>query len=168
LWRAVLLLMFFGGIAVVGRHFLIPKTFGAAGFYRYDSLADFMNQPVRHGTSASCTACHEEIATAKAEGKHAGLSCEVCHEAVAVHATEQEKTAPMPVNTSHRLCAQCHEQLQARPASMPQVNLRQHLVAQEVIGPRDEIPEGVCGTCHDVHSPMGMTEEEPQATGGES
>jgi hypothetical protein len=162
LWRAALLLVVFGGAAFVGRHVLIPETFGAAGFYRYGSLAEFMNQPVRHGTSASCTSCHAEIATAKSEGKHAGISCEVCHEPVVVHATEQEKTAPMPVNRSHGLCAYCHEQLQARPAAMPQIKIRQHLVTLEVIGPQDEIPEGVCGTCHDVHSPVGQSAEEPQ------
>src|SRR3990172_5883972 len=108
IWRAVLILAFFAIVGFTGRHFLIPPSFGEVRFYRYDSLRDFMRQPVRHGGSASCAACHQDTMTTKAEGRHAGVSCEVCHAPLAVHVQGEEKIGPMPVNRSHELCALCH------------------------------------------------------------
>lgn len=72
LWRAVLLLIMLGGGSIVGRHFLIPQSFGESGFYRYDSLYDYMKQPISHGGNASCTPCHEELAGMSLEGSMPG------------------------------------------------------------------------------------------------
>lgn len=168
IWRAVLLLVGAAVVGFTGRHFMIPESFGEAGFYRYDSLGDFMAKPVVHGGSASCAECHAEQATTKAEGKHAGLSCEACHGPLAGHVKDGVRIAPMPVNRSHELCAYCHQALKARPATMPQVDIPQHLLTLEVLSPGDAIPEGACATCHDVHSPVGSeTEEAPVATTGD-
>lgn len=153
IWRAVLLLLILGGAGVGARHFMIPESFGDQGFFRYGSLGDYMSLPVIHGGRGSCTACHEEIATAKSEGKHAGLNCESCHAPVTVHADDDEKLADMPTNPSVALCANCHQILDARPDTMPQVDIRAHLEEIGVISAGEDIPESACVVCHDVHSP---------------
>ena len=153
LWRAVLILVFVGIVGIMVRHFLIPQSFGLTGFYRHDSLAEFMAAPVVYGGPVSCTKCHKEVAKEKAEGGHASVSCEVCHGPVSGHAKDGEKIADMPVNRSYTLCAYCHQKLRARPESMPQVDFREHLVGEELIGPDEPIPENVCSVCHEVHNP---------------
>ncbi|MBI4559957.1 MAG: cytochrome C [Candidatus Hydrogenedentes bacterium] len=160
LWRVLFILLLVAVAVVVGRHFVIPPSFGLQGFYRYDSLAEYAAKPVMHGGSASCAACHQDIAQQREQGKHQTVSCEVCHAPLALHAKEGAKTADMPLNRSVGLCAYCHQALKARPATMPQIDLREHLTKLEVITAKDDIPEGACVTCHDVHNPA-MEQESP-------
>ncbi|MBI5093674.1 MAG: hypothetical protein HZB26_14675 [Candidatus Hydrogenedentes bacterium] len=150
LWRVVLILVLAGAGAIIGRHFLIPKSFGEQGFYRYDSLGDYMTQPVRHGGDAACAACHKDRADAKAGGKHATVSCESCHAPMASHATTEAKTADMPKNRDMTLCLWCHQKLRARPETMPQIEISEHLAA---LDPEDAKKADVCFNCHDVHNP---------------
>lgn len=153
LWRAGLILLAVTVVAIVGRHFLIPSSFGDHGFYRYDSLGEFMAKPAIHGGAQSCEPCHADQAKARKEGKHASVSCEICHAPAAKHAEGDVKVADMPVDRSYILCAYCHRTLRARPESMPQVDPVKHLMEMEVIAKGEAIPEGACGACHDVHSP---------------
>ena len=153
LWRAALLIVAFAVAGVGVRHFLIPESFGAQGFYRFNSLNDFMSKPVIHGDATACAACHAEVAELKNAGKHATVSCEVCHAPLTEHVVNEEKIADMPKNTSPTLCAYCHQQLRARPATMPQIDIREHLVTLEVLSEKDSIPDGACLVCHDVHNP---------------
>ena len=71
--------------------------------------------------------------------------------------TEAEETAKenaaMPINRSHELCAYCHQKLETRPASMPQVDPREHLEALDMLAPDEKIEEAMCGACHDGHDP---------------
>jgi len=150
IWRAVILLLAFAVLAVIGRHFLVPETFGEHGFYRYASLAEFMSKPLVHGGAESCTPCHQEIASAKQTGKHASVSCEVCHAPLAVHASGEEKIADMPVDRSVRLCSTCHLRLIARPETMPQIDLHEHLELER----SEPVPDMVCGLCHPPHAPQ--------------
>ena len=153
LWRAALLIIAFATAGGGVRHFVVPESFGEQGFYRYNSLADYMAKPVVHGDASSCVACHTEIAETKSLGKHAAVSCEVCHAPLATHAVGAEKTGDMAINTSPDLCADCHQQLPARPSTMPQVDIREHLATLEVLSGNDSIPDGACLVCHDVHNP---------------
>lgn len=153
IWRAILIVIIVTIGAVVVRHFLMPKSFGMQGFYRYDSLAEFMDKPVIHGSLTACQECHSEIFETKIQGGHASVSCEVCHAPLTVHVKEDTKIAAMPTNSSHVLCAYCHQELRARPESLPQVDITEHLAALELAPSGDEIPEGVCIVCHDVHDP---------------
>ena len=162
LWRAGILL----GIALLGgigaRHFLVPPSFGEQGFYRYDSLKEYMAQEPAHGSPAACGVCHADKLAARAEGRHATVSCEVCHAPMAVHAKDGVKIAEMPTNKAASLCAYCHQKLQARPKTQPQVNLKEHLKTLGVELENNQIPDGTCFTCHDVHSPQ-STKSEPAA-----
>lgn len=161
LWRAGILLgiAFLGGITA--RHFLIPSSFGEQGFYRYDSLKDYMAQEPVHGDSAACGVCHAEVFKARSEGHHATVSCEVCHAPMSVHAKDGVKTAEMPSNRSVNLCAYCHQQLKARPKSQAQVNIKQHMKTLGIELEHGEVPDGTCFTCHDVHSPQSVRTDQP-------
>jgi hypothetical protein len=55
----------------------------------------------------------------------------------------------MPVHHDNDLCLNCHLQMDARPATQPQINPRQHVEDQDV-----EYGEGVCFECHEPHEPM--------------
>ncbi len=153
LWRVALLLIIAGVAGITGRHFLIPPTFGATGFYRADSLKDHMAWPVKHGTKISCNACHAEVAQTELDGKHAGLSCETCHAPESQHARAGEKIADMPSTKTGAQCAFCHAPLRARPETQHQIVFSEHLITLGIAEPGDEIPEDVCYTCHDPHSP---------------
>lgn len=164
LWRVVVLLAAAGVAGIVGRHFLIPPTFGDTGFYRADSLAEHMSKPVKHGSKTSCNACHQDVAEAYLAGTHAGLSCETCHAPESTHARDGEKTADMPSTKTGAQCAMCHAKLRARPKTQAQIDFGNHLVTLGVAEPNDIIPEDVCYTCHDPHSPglEGDTNEQPE------
>ncbi|MCC6153826.1 MAG: cytochrome C [Candidatus Hydrogenedentes bacterium] len=175
LWRVAILLIVAGVAGIVGRHFLIPPTFGATGgFYRAGSLEEHMSRPVVHGTRASCIACHDEVAQAAVAGKHAGVSCETCHAPESLHAKDGAKTADMPSTMTGAQCAICHAKLRARPEKQKQIDFTEHLITLGIASPGDQIPEDVCYTCHDPHSPAieGSTDEqtpaptEPAVSGG--
>lgn len=152
IWRAVLILIVAAVGGISARHFLVPKSFGQAGFYRYDSLAEYMSKPLVHGAADACNACHQPIVDAKASGKHAGLSCEGCHGPLADHVKGNAKSADAVVNRSNDLCLLCHEKLLARPKTHPQIDPTEHLIANGVISPGEPIIEEACIVCHDVHS----------------
>ncbi len=153
IWRAVLVLIAVALVGIVVRHFLIPPSFGQKGHYRYDSLGEHMDIPLVHGSVKACAECHEDQFKLRSEGKHATLSCEVCHMPLATHVKDGEVIAEMPINLSHELCAFCHQEVRARRETMPQIGIRKHLIELEMIEAEDEIPEGICAGCHDVHAP---------------
>jgi len=155
IWRATLLIVMLAVAMIVARHFLIPETFGQAGHYRYGSLAEHMQHPVRHGGATACKECHDEEFEVVTGGKHASVQCEVCHAPVSRHIANQEKIADMPIDRSRRLCAYCHRKLRARPKDMPQVSFLEHLVETKALKPGAEIPDGVCLQCHEAHNPTG-------------
>jgi len=119
LWRVVLILMVFFLGFVGFRHFMVPKSFGLAGPYRYDSIQDHMALPVVHGGRESCKKCHEEKYDMVMKGKHKAVSCEVCHEPVTVHAKDGAKIADMPKSPTWRLCELCHAKMAGRPKTHP-------------------------------------------------
>lgn len=154
IWRAVLVLVAVALIGIVVRHFLVPSSFGQRGHYRYDSLAEYMDIPLVYGGVKACAEeCHPEQLKNRNEGKHATVSCEVCHMPLADHVKDGEVIAEMPKNLSHELCLFCHQEVRTRRETMPQISIREHLIEPEVIGAEDEIPEGICAECHDVHAP---------------
>lgn len=147
----------------MARHFLIPPTVGATGFYRADSLKEHMSKPVVHGTRILCNGCHEEIAQTALAGKHANVSCETCHAPDSKHVRGDEKIADMPSVKTGAQCAICHAVLRTRPKTQKQVDFAQHLVTLGVAESGDQMPEDVCYTCHDPHSP-GMEESTNEST----
>lgn len=153
IWRAILILIAIALVGIVARHFLLPASFGMRGHYRYDSLGEYMSMPLVHGSVKACAECHEGQFALRSEGKHASVSCEVCHMPVTTHVKDGETIAEMPINLSHKLCAVCHQKMPARSDTMPQVDIKAHLIEQEMFEPGAEIAEGICTACHDVHAP---------------
>ena len=150
LWRAAILLVLALSVIVVGRHFVVPASFGEMGYFRGDALYEFMDKAPEHHGTAFCADCHDDVADEKAGGAHASVECEVCHDTATTHVRDDDKFADMAVDRSWRLCAHCHRHLVARPGGMPQVNLAEHLE----LAPGEAIPEEACLDCHDtVHSP---------------
>jgi len=146
--RAVLLLVFAAVLFVIVRHVLIPRTFGEYGHYRYASVAEYASLQPQHGAPDGCFECHDEQAKARVAGKHATVSCEVCHAPLATHVTNDERVAPMTVRRSTELCGWCHEKLVARPATMPQVHMINHVVEKG-----GDLTESACLECHNAHNP---------------
>ncbi len=150
LWRMAALLILLFVLVIVGRHFAVPESFGAHGFYRYDALGEIMAIPAVHGDGESCRECHDGVAGAKAAGRHRGLSCESCHAPLATHVHDGDAAAPMAIDRSVTLCTRCHLPLPARPEFVPVVIPREHLELEE----GQAIPEGACLECHDPHDPQ--------------
>lgn len=146
--RAVLLLVLAVVLFVLVRHVMIPKSFGDYGHYRYDSIAEYAALEAMHGAPDACIDCHDEEADARAAGKHAAVSCEVCHAPLATHVSNDEKVAPMAVRRSTELCGWCHEKLVARPVTMPQVHMINHVIEKD-----GDLTESACLECHNAHNP---------------
>jgi hypothetical protein len=145
-FRALLVLAAIMVAITLGRGFLIPKSFGLHGPYRFDNVAEQMSvRPPQHGGVQSCAKCHPTQAEKRAAGSHKTVSCEVCHAPLALHVTGDAKSAAMPVDRTFTLCARCHRKILGRPEKFPQVVLEQH-----VQGP---VQGAVCLDCHDPHSP---------------
>jgi len=152
IWRAVILLLVLLVAVVLGRQALIPESFGEMGYYRADALDEFMAKEMEHGPPGSCAECHDDVAEAKAAGGHARVQCEVCHAPLSTHVRDGDIVAEMAINRTWHLCANCHQQLTARPAGMTQIDLHEHLEFE----PGESIPEDACFECHDaegIHSP---------------
>lgn len=146
--RAVMLVVLAGVLFILVRHLVTPKSFGAYGHYRFDSVAEHASRPLKHGAPDACNDCHEEEATVRASGKHASVSCEVCHAPLSTHVTDDEKTAPMLVRRSNELCGWCHQKLVARQSTFPQVHMIDHVIEGGA-----ELTEAACLECHDAHNP---------------
>jgi hypothetical protein len=149
-FRALLVLLVVVAAVSIGRGFLVPRSYGLFGPYRYDNVKEQMEvRAPRHGGVGSCAACHAEKAALREKGSHKTVSCEVCHGVLSLHAAEGKKTAAMPIDRSYLLCARCHRKVLGRPEKFPQVVLETHLSDQGAGAPEGK----VCLDCHDPHSP---------------
>jgi len=145
-FRIVLALVVVISAVLIGRGFLVPKSYGTFGPYRADNVAEQMKaRPVGHQGSASCTPCHKARAEERAAGSHKAVSCEVCHAPLIRHVTDGKVTGKMPVDKAYTLCARCHRRIQGRPDKFPQVILEQHVTGK--------VEGAVCLECHNPHSP---------------
>ncbi len=145
-FRAALVLVVAMAAVTLGRGFLVPRSYGLYGPYRYDNVPEQMavREP-RHAGAESCKSCHEEKWAKRAEGGHKVVSCEICHAPLGRHVANGAVTAKMPVDRSFTLCARCHRKILGRPEKFPQVVLEQHVT--------EKLEGGVCLDCHDPHSP---------------
>ncbi|HET8539291.1 MAG TPA: cytochrome C [Anaeromyxobacter sp.] len=135
---------------VLGRTWLVPKSYGLYGPYRFDNVAEqaAIRAPL-HAGAASCAGCHEEKAKKLAAGVHQHVSCEVCHGPAGRHAKEGKVVAKAAIDRSFTNCARCHRKILGRPEKFPQVVLEQHV---QQMGP-SALEGKVCLECHDPHSP---------------
>jgi hypothetical protein len=131
-------------IFVVLRSQFVPKSFGKAGHYRYDALAEIESRPVVYAGHQACEDCHSDIVKVKTDGKHAHVNCEACHGPAENHVQDPASVKPTLPDTKV-LCARCHAQVAGRPATFPQVDIKEHSGGE------------ACKTCHQPHSPLLQT-----------
>jgi len=127
-------------IFFVARAVLIPEGFGEMGHFRSGSLIDNRERPLHFAGAKVCADCHEDVLSVLSGGRHAGVRCEACHGPLADHASDPAAAAakrPDPV----ALCPVCHQENQARPATFPQVDAKEHSSGAS------------CSDCHKPHSP---------------
>ncbi|HEX9401471.1 MAG TPA: cytochrome C [Anaeromyxobacter sp.] len=145
-FRVVLVLLLLVIAVVIGRSFLIPRSFGTYGNYRFDNVAEqAAARPPLHAGAKSCADCHDDRYVAVGKGRHAKVSCEVCHAPLGKHVKDGDVVAKMPIDRSVRLCAYCHRKIDGRPAGFPQIVLEKHVDGG--LGAKG------CLDCHDPHSP---------------
>jgi hypothetical protein len=149
-FRAALLLVAVVAALILGRLFFVPETWGEYGFYRGAAVGEHRARSVRFGGDEACEPCHEAEYAEHSAGVHAPVRCELCHGPVALHADleEGEKLAEMPVRRTRELCELCHRAQAARPASFPQIDVREHVLENG-----GEVTPDACFDCHDPHSP---------------
>ncbi len=145
-FRVALLLVVVVAAVFLGRGFLVPRSYGLYGPYRYDNVAEqaAIRKP-SHAGAQSCSGCHPGEFQKRGAGSHKAVSCEVCHAPLAVHVADGKPIGAMPIDRSFTLCARCHRKILGRPEKFPQVVLEQH-----VQGP---LESKVCLDCHDPHTP---------------
>ena len=112
---------------MVTRGFMVPKSYGMYGPYRYDNVVEQMNvrAPVHRG-AAACGECHEERARS---GRRAATDRELRGLPWPPRRPRQGRRlgrAPS-IDRSYFLCARCHRKIDGRPARFPQVVLEQHV-----------------------------------------
>ena len=170
--RLIAVLIAVGVVAVVGRFAFVPATFGQYGNYRGQAPLDARKRTPRHQGSAACADCHAAEATEREKGAHAGVNCEACHGPGLAHVDwhrankaspgkpsgDAPKTARMPVNKGKAWCMVCHQKLQARPGTFPQVEAVEHL---EQMGVKDS--EIACTECHGAHRTLKLSVDRRQA-----
>lgn len=149
IFRAFLLLIVGVVCLVLGRDFLVPPTFGQYGRFRAANVDQQRSLLVRHGGDQSCQPCHATQFDTHAAGPHMNVRCELCHAPVSTHVVDGKKIANMTVRKNADLCISCHEHLEARPATHPQIQPKQHVVEQG----SEPSPES-CFDCHDPHTPL--------------
>lgn len=152
LWRALIILVTVLTGAIVTRHFMIPATFGDEGHYRASNLIEFRAKSPVYAGPRACAACHEDEQDAQDDGPHASLSCTACHAPTPVHAKDDKKIAVMPSDGSPRVCGRCHTKLRARPDTIKQIIMRDHLEELGVLDEGESIPDRGCIVCHDAHT----------------
>lgn len=136
-------------IFFIVRTFLVPKSFGMYGHFRGDNLAEQAAFPVNYGPPDVCATCHTEQITMKGKGKHVTVPCQTCHGPVGEH-VQDDGMKPMIINKSFTLCARCHQKLEARPPTFPQINIQEHLAS---VNMTTDGNEAACLSCHNPHSP---------------
>ncbi len=145
-FRVALVLVVIIAVVLIARGFLVPKSYGMYGQYRYDNVREQMNvRAPAHRGAAACGECHDAEFKLRAAGAHKNVSCEICHGPLLLHVKEDGSVEAPQVDRSYTLCARCHRKIDGRPAKFPQVVLEQHVPS--------EVQGQVCLECHDPHSP---------------
>lgn len=131
------------------RTLAVPSSYGQYGHFRGDNLAEQVAIPMQYGPPQVCEGCHSDKVVQKEKGKHKSIPCQTCHGPVSAH-IQDSGVQPMGVNRSWTLCARCHQKIEGRPRSFPQIIIQDHL---STLGVTVDGNEAACLTCHNPHSP---------------
>ncbi|HEY3296736.1 MAG TPA: hypothetical protein VGL38_14995 [bacterium] len=135
---------------IVVRWVAQPDSFYQYGHYRGKALSELASAPVKFIPRATCAECHEDQAKQNAAGPHVHISCQSCHGPGSDHVdnpTAENIILPVVGQT----CVRCHAQNAARPASFPQIDVKDHAGKKQ------------CTDCHVTHNPQEFREEDKKA-----
>lgn len=136
--RLLLLLAAFLGAALAAKFLFTADSFYEYGHYRGRSVTEIAAREPAYRTPRYCKDCHDERHAQWSASNHKSVICEVCHGAAGDHPAKGK--LPIPADT-RQLCTLCHERMQERPRTQPQVDLAQHSFGQQ------------CTVCHNAHAP---------------
>jgi len=142
------LIPLFGAFIVlflIARHFLVPVSFGEAGHYRFNSIAENKERAMNYAGKDACADCHEDKAAQIKSDLHAGLSCETCHGPGQAHSQDPESVKLIKPD-QRSFCGTCHSMNASRPSFMQQIELKEHY------------PDKKCIECHNPHQPCQLKE----------
>lgn len=136
--RLLLLLAASAALGLAAKWFFTADSFYDYGHYRGKSVIEIAAQEPVYQTARYCRDCHDERHSQWSANNHKSVICEVCHGAGQDHPAKGK--LPIPADT-RKLCTLCHERMQERPRTQPQVDLAQHSFGQQ------------CTVCHNPHAP---------------
>lgn len=136
--RLLLVVATFAAVAYAAKEFFTPESFYRFGTYRADSVREIAGLETVYQTPAYCRDCHGERHAQWSANNHKTVSCETCHGAAKGH--PQNGKLPIPSDTV-KLCTLCHEAMPGRPATQPQIDVKEHAGGQQ------------CIVCHNPHAP---------------
>ncbi len=140
--RLVILLVVFLTTAVTAKIYFTDDSFYRYGHYRGDSVAELATGNPKFRGPAYCQGCHTERHVQWTAGVHKVVKCEICHTPAGEHPANGK--LPIPTDTV-KLCTLCHEKMPSRPATQPQIVVKDHPYPHE-----DRLE---CITCHNPHAP---------------
>lgn len=126
-------------VFLIVRWVMVPSDFGVYGFYRAGALKDVAARPIAFAGHDVCAECHTEIVDQRKGTKHEHVNCEGCHGPLATHASGDVMKPGKP--NLKTVCAPCHQKMDGRPKSQPQVDFKDHA------------GDALCTDCHKPHSP---------------
>ncbi len=143
--RLIVLVVVFFATAVAAKIYFTDESFYRYGHYRADSVPELATGKPKYRGPAYCQDCHTERHVQWTAGVHKVVKCEICHTPAGEHPTTPTTAKlPIPADTV-KLCTLCHEKMPSRPATQPQIVVKDHPYPHE---DRQE-----CITCHNPHSP---------------
>lgn len=145
LHRLLIIFAVIAAVFVTLRWVARPQSFGEYGHYRGDALSEAIQREPAYVPREQCKECHNEEAAKNAAGPHQKTSCQTCHGSGREHCAEPD-TKNIQRPEARAFCIRCHQELQARPANFPQIDVADHA--------GDE----TCASCHDVHDPSQIKE----------
>jgi hypothetical protein len=144
--RLALAFAIFISLFLVGRHYLIPDTFGKYGPYRAAAMDDYSLLEIHYAGQKACLECHQDVEDLKAQDVHSEIHCETCHGPGQKH-VESGEAADILKPTGREFCGNCHSLNAAKNKNaIIQINLKEHYTDKN------------CIECHNAHQPWEMKE----------
>ena len=130
--RLIPLFAIFIFLFLAARSFLVPKSFGEQGHYRFNSIAENKEKAMIYAGKEACDDCHSDRIQEMETDLHKGISCETCHGPGSAHIANPDSIKPM-IPKGRDFCGMCHSLNPSRSKLVHQVDLKEHNVTENCI-----------------------------------